>query len=152
MGLLNFVEQENATLVPRENIPKPSGVAGFISHQQLRAVQVKEFGHIESKNAFVAEKVAGKFQSQLRLSHAGRPKKEERTERFALRLQSKLPAFQNRAHAGDDMVLSLIRESRCASRPHKFSTRAGLAFMNCSLVSRGRTGAIGGRRSLAGCV
>src|SRR5262245_40005648 len=107
MGLLNFVEQENASLVLGENFSESSNAAGFISHEELHTVQVKELGHIESKNAFVAEKVAGEFQRQFRLTHAGRPKKQERTERFAGRLQSKLAAFENRAHARDDMVLSL---------------------------------------------
>jgi hypothetical protein len=107
MGLFDFIEQQNASLVARENVSESSGAAGFISHEELHAVQMEKLGHIESKNILGSKQIAGEFQSQLRLANPGRPKKEERTERFALRLQSKLPAFQNRAHAGDHVVLSL---------------------------------------------
>ena len=56
-------------------------------------------------NILGSEQIAGEFQRQLRLPHSGRPEKQERPERFPGGLQSKLAAFQNRAHAGNDMVL-----------------------------------------------
>ena len=83
MGLFDFIEEQNAPLVPRENIPESSGAAGLIAHEQLHAVQVKELGHIEAENALIAEQIAREFQRQLRLADAGRPEKEERAERFA---------------------------------------------------------------------
>ena len=66
---------------------------------------MQEFGHIEAENTLIAEKIAREFQRQFRLPHSGRPEKQERTERFPGGLQAKLAAFENRANAGNHMVL-----------------------------------------------
>ena len=95
MGFFDFVKEKNASLVPRENIPKPSEAAGFVSHEQLHAVQVEEFGHVEAVNVLGSEQVASEFERQLRLSHTGRSEKQERTEGLPGRLQSELAAFEN---------------------------------------------------------
>ena len=105
MGFFDFVEEQNASLMLRENYSESSGAAGFISHEQLHAVQVEELGHIEAENVLGSEKIAREFQRQFRLPHPGRPEKQERTERFPGGLQAKLAAFENRANAGNDMVL-----------------------------------------------
>ena len=107
MGLFDFVEKQNASLVPRENLPESSRAAGFVSHEQLHAVQVQELGHIEAENILIAEQIAREFQRQFRLSHPGRSEKQERPERLPGGLQAKLAAFENRANAGNDMVLAL---------------------------------------------
>ena len=49
MGLFDFVEKQNPLLVLREDLSESPGFAGFIPHEQLRAVQVQEFRHIETK-------------------------------------------------------------------------------------------------------
>ena len=67
---------------------------------------MQELGHVEAKDAFASEKTAGEFQRQFRLPHPGRTEKEERAERFPLRLQSKLAAFQHGTHAGNDVALA----------------------------------------------
>ena len=62
IGFFNFVEQQDTSLVPRENVSKPSESAGFIAHEQLHVVQAQKLGHIEAENALIAEKIARKFQ------------------------------------------------------------------------------------------
>ena len=66
---------------------------------------MKKLGHIEAEKTFGAEEVLCEFERQLRLPHSGRPEKKERAKRFPSGLQSELAAFQNRAHAGNDVVL-----------------------------------------------
>ena len=106
MGFFDFVEEQNPPLVPREDHSESSGAAGFVSHEQLHAVQMEEFRHVEAGNTLIAEKIAREFQSQFRLPHAGRSEKQERAERFPTGLQAKLAAFEHRADAGNDMVLA----------------------------------------------
>ena len=105
MGLFDFVEKQNASVVPRKNVSESSRATSLISHEQLHAVQMKKFRHVEAENAFVAEEITREFQSQLGLSHPGRTEKQERTERFRGGLQPKLATFQDRAHARNDMIL-----------------------------------------------
>ena len=49
MGLFDSVEKQKPLLVLREDLFESPGFAGFIPHEQLRAVQVQEFRHIETK-------------------------------------------------------------------------------------------------------
>jgi hypothetical protein len=107
VGLLNFVEQQNASLMARENVSESSRASGFVSYEELDRVQVQEFRHVEAENIVAAEEIAGEFERQFCLSHTGWSKKKERTEWFPAGLESELAALQNRAHAGNDMVLAL---------------------------------------------
>jgi len=61
MRLFDFIEKQNAMLVLRKNVPEAFGATGFIAHEQLHIVQVKELGHIEAENVVAAEKIAVKF-------------------------------------------------------------------------------------------
>lgn len=112
MRLFDFIEQENALPVRGENFAQASGSAGFVTHEQLHGIEMKELRHIESEYGVPTEKVAGKFQCQLGLAYAGRPEKQERAKRFAERLQTKLTAFQDGGDAGNDMALSLYLGSK----------------------------------------
>ena len=58
MGLFDFIEKQDASLMVRENFPKSPRAAGFVSHEQLHAVQMKKLGHIEAENVFGAEEIA----------------------------------------------------------------------------------------------
>ena len=55
----------------RKNVPEVSGAAGFIAHEQLHVVQVKELGHVETKNGVTAKEISREFQRQFRLAHPG---------------------------------------------------------------------------------
>jgi hypothetical protein len=107
MSFLNFVEQQNASLMPRENVSQASGAPGFVSDEELHAVQVQEFRHVEAKEILAAEEIAAEFESQFCLPYAGWSEKKEGTEWFLAGLESELAALQNRAHARNDVVLAL---------------------------------------------
>ena len=133
----------------RENFSESSDAAGFVTHEELHAVQMQEFGHIEAENTLIAEKIARKFQRQFRLPHSGRSKKQERPQRLPGGLQSKLAAFENRAHAGNDMVLAFDPGKQMGFKTIQVLDCAGLAFMNGSRVWTRRISAIVGRHNRA---
>jgi hypothetical protein len=107
MSFLDFVEQQNASLMPRENVSQASGAPGFVSDEEFHAVQVQEFRHVEAEGILAAEEIAAEFERQFCLPYAGWSEKKERTERLPAGLESKLAALQNRAHTRNDVVLAL---------------------------------------------
>ena len=67
-----------------------------------------------------------------------------------MRLQSKLAAFEDRADAGNDMVLALDPGKQVGFEAVQVFDSGG-AFMNCSRVWTRRTSATAGRHSRAAC-
>jgi hypothetical protein len=86
VSLLDFIEQQNASPVARENSSESSLAAAFVSHEQLHVVQVQEFRHVKPEKAFIAKETAAEFERQFRLPDASRSKKQERSQRFVGRL------------------------------------------------------------------
>jgi len=104
--LFYFVEEENAMTMLGQNFSQPSGVAGSITHKQLYAVQVEEFGHVEAEEGISAEKVAGEFQRELSLADSCGAEEEERTERLVVGLQPELAACEHRTDSGNGMLFT----------------------------------------------
>ena len=102
VGLFNFIEQrERLAGVCERTLPKRPGLPVSSPMKSFTLSRVEEFGHVESENGSLTEKVTGKFQRQFRLPYPGRPEKKERSKRFLGGLQAKLAAFQNGTHAGN---------------------------------------------------
>lgn len=77
MGLLDFVEKENARAIFRQHVPEAAGPASFVAHEELHMIDVEELRHIEAEHGIAAEKIAGKLERQLRFADAGRTEKQK---------------------------------------------------------------------------
>ena len=128
MGLFDLIEKQDASPMARENFPKSPRAAGFASHEQLHAVQMKKLGHIEAEKIFGAEEILCEFERQLRLPHSGRPEKKERAKRFPSRgCNPSWPRSRTEHTREMTWFCPLIQESKCASRPFK-SLRMAASF------------------------
>jgi hypothetical protein len=101
-----------------------SRAAGFVAHEQLHVVQVEEFRHVKPEHGTIAEEVTRKFQRQFRLPYSGRPEKQERAERFAVGCKPNWPRSSTEDTREITWPWPLILESKCGSRPVRFSIRA----------------------------
>jgi hypothetical protein len=70
-------KSRTSLLAFREHFAEAPGAAGFVAHEELHAIQVKEFGHIKSEDVIISKQVAGEFQRQFGFTDTCRTKEKE---------------------------------------------------------------------------
>jgi hypothetical protein len=112
MGLFDFVKEKNAALSMRKDGSQAPTPAGFIAHEQLGAVKVKELGHIEAEDTVFSKQVASEFQGQLRLPTPVGPRNRKEPRGFAVGCKPSWPRSSTEQTRGMTWFCPLIRESR----------------------------------------
>ena len=77
MGLLDFIEKEDALAMLGKNRAEAARLAGLVSDKELYLVKVQKLAHIEAIEEFLAKNELGNVFGELGLSDASRTEEED---------------------------------------------------------------------------